>query len=90
MRKHADRALAVATALARSAPADPSGARAVALVHQQLAVAWQTKGRGPQACQHWRAARDTWQQLKDSARLRPGDIPRLEAASQETSRCDQV
>ncbi|OYT90909.1 MAG: hypothetical protein CFE43_16175 [Burkholderiales bacterium PBB3] len=90
VRQHADRALSVATALARSAPTDPSGVRAVALVHQQLAVTWQTKGRGPQSCQHWRAARDTWQQLKDSARLRPGDIPRLEAASQETSRCDKV
>ena len=83
----ADQALAVATAFAAAAPDDPSGPRAVALVHQQLAAAWQHLDRPAQACAEWRAAQAAWEGLDNSQRLRQGDRPRLEQARQRAAGC---
>ena len=85
----ADQALAVATAFAAAAPDDPSGPRAVALVHQQLAAAWQHLDRPTQACADWRAAQAAWEDLDHTQRLRQGDRPRLEQARQGAGACSR-
>ena len=85
--RHAERALAVVTAYAAAAPADASGPRAVAVVQQQLAAAWQRMDRQAEACVHWRAARAAWEQLEGSQRLRQSDRPRLEAARSSGAAC---
>jgi hypothetical protein len=90
VRRHADRAVAIASALVASAPSDATGLRAVALVRQQLAVALQAMKSAPQACQHWIAAQSAWQLLQSTARLRPSDQPRLDAAVREAHSCDKV